>query len=149
MSVDKIGSGLLFTSGQEVLLLLRNSKHNDKTWGLPGGNQERGDLTLFDTAQREAREEMGELPSNFRVSREQKVVRGKRNEKHYTVFVCSVDPSVRNEYVPKLNHEHSDWKWVHTKHLKTLELHPVVDKFFENGQSEVVLREAEAVLCCS
>lgn len=71
--MDKIGSGLLFTSGQEVLLLLRNSKHNDKTWGLPGGNQERGDLTLFDTAQREAREEMGELPSNFRVSREQKV----------------------------------------------------------------------------
>jgi hypothetical protein len=30
----------------EVLLLLRNSKHNDKTWGLPGGNCDPGETPL-------------------------------------------------------------------------------------------------------
>ena len=41
----KIGAGLLILNGatSEVLLLLRNSRHNDKTWGLPGGNAEHGD----------------------------------------------------------------------------------------------------------
>ena len=45
-----------------MLLLLRNSKHNDNTWGLPGGNAEPGDASLLETAQREAREEMGSFP---------------------------------------------------------------------------------------
>ena len=45
-----------------MLLLLRNSKHNDKTWGLPGGNSDKGERIL-DTAKREATEEMGSMPS--------------------------------------------------------------------------------------
>ena len=49
-------------SGTDVLLLLRNSKHNDKTWGLPGGNADKGERIL-DTAKREATEEMGSMPS--------------------------------------------------------------------------------------
>ena len=49
-------------SGTDVLLLLRNSKHNDKTWGLPGGNSDKGERIL-DTAEREATEEMGSMPS--------------------------------------------------------------------------------------
>ncbi len=49
-------------SGTDVLLLLRNSKHNDLTWGLPGGNSESGDASLLDTAKREGREEMGAVP---------------------------------------------------------------------------------------
>ena len=49
-------------SGTDVLLLLRNSKHNDKTWGLPGGNSDKGERIL-DTAKREATEEMGSMPS--------------------------------------------------------------------------------------
>ena len=49
-------------SGTDVLLLLRKSKHNDKTWGLPGGNADKGERIL-DTAKREATEEMGSMPS--------------------------------------------------------------------------------------
>jgi len=49
-------------SGDKVLLLERNSKHNDRKWGLPGGNVEVGDPTLLDTASREAKEELGDLP---------------------------------------------------------------------------------------
>ena len=53
---------MLCRSGTDVLLLLRNSKHNDFTWGLPGGNAESGDASLVDTAKREGREEMGTVP---------------------------------------------------------------------------------------
>ena len=49
-------------SGSEVLLLRRASKHNDNTWGLPGGNAEDGDADLLATAVREGTEEMGGLP---------------------------------------------------------------------------------------
>ena len=45
-----------------MLLLLRSSKHNDSTWGLPGGNVELGDEDFQVTAEREAVEEMGPLP---------------------------------------------------------------------------------------
>jgi ADP-ribose pyrophosphatase YjhB (NUDIX family) len=46
-----------------VLLLRRASKHNDNTWGLPGGNAEGADGgSLLATATREAREEMGGVP---------------------------------------------------------------------------------------
>lgn len=50
------------SSGNEVLLLLRNSKHNNNTWGLPGGNVEDEDTNLLVTAKREAQEEMGSVP---------------------------------------------------------------------------------------
>ncbi len=46
-----------------MLLLRRNSKHNDNTWGLPGGNVEAGDAHLQATAMREAAEEMGKVPT--------------------------------------------------------------------------------------
>ncbi len=49
-------------SGSELLLLLRNSKHNNNTWGLPGGNVEDDDTDLLVTAKREALEEMGSVP---------------------------------------------------------------------------------------
>jgi 8-oxo-dGTP pyrophosphatase MutT (NUDIX family) len=62
---EKTGAGILFSCEDEVLLLLRNSKHNDNTWGLPGGNVEEGDASLFETAKRESTEELGPLPENF------------------------------------------------------------------------------------
>ena len=43
-------------------MLLRNSKHNNNTWGLPGGNVEDDDTNLLVTAKREAQEEMGSVP---------------------------------------------------------------------------------------
>ena len=49
-------------SNRSVLLLQRRSKHNDKKWGLPGGNAEDADASLLDTAKREAAEEMGDVP---------------------------------------------------------------------------------------
>lgn len=50
-----------------VLLLLRRSKHNDNTWGLPGGNVDPEDTSLRAAAEREAHEELGHLPEGIQV----------------------------------------------------------------------------------
>ena len=59
---NSLESPVACSSGNEVLLLLRNSKHNNNTWGLPGGNVEDEDTNLLVTAKREAQEEMGSVP---------------------------------------------------------------------------------------
>ena len=62
LKTEHVMSTCCCRSGTDVLLLLRSSKHNDKTWGLPGGNADKGERIL-DTAKREATEEMGSMPS--------------------------------------------------------------------------------------
>ena len=55
-------SVVLCRHNDKVLLLLRNSRNNNNTWGLPGGNYDQGDADLMHTATREGNEEMGALP---------------------------------------------------------------------------------------
>jgi hypothetical protein len=38
--------------------------------------------------------------------------RGKRLQKHYTVYVCAVEPAARRRYAPRLNEEHREWRWL-------------------------------------
>lgn len=60
--------------------------------------------------------------------------RGKRQQKHYTVFVADVDPTVAAGFVPKLNSESRAWRWVEWADVLAaaagsnagLELHPMV-----------------------
>ncbi|KAL6767139.1 hypothetical protein ACKKBG_A38745 [Auxenochlorella protothecoides x Auxenochlorella symbiontica] len=134
--IEKQGAGLLFTSEQHVLLLKRaNTKHNLGAWGLPGGNVEAGDESLLATAVREAVEEVGVLPP-FTISGEIKTVRGKRGQKHFTVFIATLLPEDRQAWTPVLNHEHSEFQWYPVPGLcaGTLPLHPVVDKLFRQGE---------------
>jgi hypothetical protein len=52
--------------------------------------------------------------------------RGKRLQKHYTVFVCKLKGD-RDAYQPKLNEEHSQWKWIAVEELRNRQdVHPVV-----------------------
>lgn len=126
---EKQGAGILFVSGDEVLLLERNSKHNDKTWGLPGGNVEAGDWTLRDTASREAKEELGSLPQ-YEIITEIKTRRGKTQQKHYSVFVARL-LSPQLEFSPQLNAEHRSFRWFPIAEASKLDnLHPVVDILF-------------------
>jgi len=107
---EKKGAGLLLRCNNEVLLLLRNSRHNNRTWGLPGGNCVAEDASLQETAVREALEELGTLPP-LHLARECLTTRGKRLEKHYTVFFCEVEHAVRAAWTPALNEEHVDFRW--------------------------------------
>ena len=55
--------------------------------------------------------------------------RGKRLQKHYTVFVCKLDPAEKDAYQPQLNEEHSQWKWITAAELRArTDVHPVVHK---------------------
>jgi 8-oxo-dGTP pyrophosphatase MutT (NUDIX family) len=58
----KLGAGLFFLSEGEVLLLTRNSSHNNATLSVPGGNVDLGEKKLLETAEREAVEELGSCP---------------------------------------------------------------------------------------
>jgi 8-oxo-dGTP pyrophosphatase MutT (NUDIX family) len=107
---EKRGAGLLLRSGEEVLLLLRRSAHNDLHWGLPGGNCEDGDTDLEETARREATEELGPLPP-LKLTSSHVTHRGKHLEKEYTVFSCILERTVRDAWKPKLNEEHREWRW--------------------------------------
>jgi 8-oxo-dGTP pyrophosphatase MutT (NUDIX family) len=127
------------SSKGDVLLLKRRSKHNDATWGLPGGNEEQNDGgELLSTATREAREELG-MPPPFAVAAQLLTRRGKRLQKHYTVFIAHVDPAVRQTWVPQLNEEHSDWRWVPWGEVLAgnLPLHPVTALLAQQHAAEV------------
>ena len=102
---------------------------------------------IFDTALREATEEMGRLPAFPKPppANAFTVVRGKKGGKHYTVFVCELTAASAGAFRPRLNKEHSAWRWFpaaavagsSSRALQTgrgiqepLALHPVVDAYF-------------------
>ena len=54
--------------------------------------------------------------------------RGKRLQKHYTVFLCALQGS-KEAYVPQLNEEHSEWRWFPIEELRArTDVHPVVHR---------------------
>ena len=120
---------------QRMALLLKRAptSGNGNTWGLPGGNSDPGETDLWETAMREAGEEMGDMTGS-ELHRLATVLtkRGKRDEKHYTVYV--VEMPAWEEYTPVLNEEHTAWEWVGLEELlagkgwgkKDRKLHPVV-----------------------
>lgn len=115
---DKVGAGLLIVKGERgevggrVALLLKRSMQsgNGGTWGLPGGNRDPGETDLWETALREAQEEMGVVEEAW-LERLATVLtkRGKRNEKEYTVYVVRM---LEEAWEPVLNEEHTAWEWV-------------------------------------
>ena len=116
--VDKLGAGLLLVradaaSGEpSVLLLRRTSKHHGGAWGLPGGNVEPGDASLLATAAREAKEELGAGGAPpFLVRAQLSTRRGKRGQKAFAVFVAQVASRDALGYAPRLNEEHSAFRW--------------------------------------
>lgn len=53
--------------------------------------------------------------------------RGKRGQKHYTVFVAAITPEAQAAWEPQLNHEHSEWRWLPFEEAcQRVDLHPVV-----------------------
>lgn len=65
--------------------------------------------------------------------------RGKHDQKHFTIFVSDVHPSVQLQFTPQLNVEHSEWRWVPWSDVvaMSLNLHPVVKKLVKNHAAEV------------
>ena len=55
--------------------------------------------------------------------------RGKKLQKHFTVFLAEVTPGVRASWIPELNEEHTAYDWIpiHEACARN-DLHPVVKR---------------------
>jgi 8-oxo-dGTP pyrophosphatase MutT (NUDIX family) len=102
------GSGILFTTGPKILLLLRApTVMEGGTWGIPGGaipvTREGRPMNAFASAKREALEEVGRTPDY--IITDQYVFRD--GEFTFTTFVALVE----EEFRPTLNAESTDYVW--------------------------------------
>ena len=74
--------------------------------------------------------------------------RGKRLQKHYTVFLCALQGS-KEAFVPQLNEEHSEWRWFQIEELRArTDVHPVVHRLLHAHWESVqpmLQEEGEAV----
>lgn len=122
------GSGLLFTTGERILLLERSdSVEEPGTWGIPGGAIPEGESGLRDalkSAEAEAAEELGSFPKynllNEYVYEEPDFT--------FTTFVGAV----REEFTPTLDWENDDYAWVSRSELSDYDLHFGVVELLKN-----------------
>ena len=116
------GSGLLFTTGEAVLLLKRSvAVEEPGTWGIPGGAIPKENGRLMDalvSARKEGEEEVGRLP-RFKVV--DKYV-FKDGSFKFTTFVARVD----REFTPQINWESDAYAWVNHEDTFKYRLHPGV-----------------------
>ena len=101
------GGIFLARNTQRFLLLLRNNGRTAGTWGLAGGKQEPGDNTPYQALIREIEEELGAIPT---ISKTIPIERYSSPDEHfyYNTYVLIVE----DEFLPKLNDEHSGYCWV-------------------------------------
>ena len=114
-SVKDSTAGILFTTGDSILLLKRSPiTGHPFTYGLPGGHVKNGETPL-QTARRETKEEIGTIIGQcFH----------KEHDNNWTCFFYKVA-------VPfhcYLDKEHLEYVWVPFYELKNYELHPKLKK---------------------
>jgi hypothetical protein len=72
--------------------------------------------------------------------------RGKKQQKHFTIFVADMNSEAAQHFVPKLSTESRDWKWVPWADVlaaaagssnTALDLHPVVAVLASQHVNEV------------
>jgi 8-oxo-dGTP pyrophosphatase MutT (NUDIX family) len=107
-------AGIMFLTDSGETLLLKRSPTSDMagTWAFPGGHVEDGETPL-EAAERECEEEIGFSPggeARYWTRRIAPSVVPESDEMvDYTTFIKRVD----GKFKPHLNHEHSDYAWVH------------------------------------
>lgn len=107
MDSDFRGAGFVFiTSLGKVLILQKPSKK----WCFVGGKKEKNE-TPFKTAKRETKEEIGFFPKGTVVD----YFKHKKADEDVNVY--SFIMNIKETFVPKLDSEHIDYKWVKIKHL--------------------------------
>lgn len=115
----KLGGGIVFTDGKQVLLLKRNEKGDyPGHWAIPGGKAKDGEVPI-ETARREAVEECGSSEGNrFGHFHE------KDGSHHFHVFMYSIP----KPFEIRLSGEHSDGKWVQFDEISGMKLHPKLEE---------------------
>lgn len=126
----KTAAGIFFYSkntGRYLYLLRTDSKN--PSWSIPGGKIEKQE-TLLEGVERECLEEIGYFNLDLKLIPIQKFTNGNFT---YHTFFCEVE----NEFIPKLNNEHSGYAWVredsypkplHPGLFSTVNIDIVIDK---------------------
>lgn len=116
------GSGILFTTGEKILLLKRSPYVLEPgTWGIPGGAiPEKGGrpMDALQSAKKETQEELGRVPS-FQVV-DKYVFRSGAFK--FTTFIARVN----QEFKPRLNWENDKAEWLTEDEVRRKNLHPGV-----------------------
>jgi len=101
-------SGGLFLAKEtkRFLFLLRTKGKTADTWGFVGGKKEPRDLTPFDTLTREIYEEVGNVPTVEKMIPLEQYTSNDQSFKYNTYILL-----VNQEFIPKLNDEHSSYAW--------------------------------------
>mgnify|MGYP003644087053 FL=1 len=127
-------SGCLFYAKSTKRFLFLNRQQKQKgTWGMVGGSTHDTE-SPWQGLQREIVEEIGFQPTISKTIPLELFVSKDTRFKFHT-FVCVVD----QEFVPKLNVEHSGYAWV-SVNLWPLPLHQGVKKTLQNKQIETKLQ---------
>ncbi len=128
-------------SEPHVLLLERsNESNNGGTWSMPGGNFDHTlDKTLYDTAVREALEELGSVPDITAVLGSIVVDWGKDDQNQFTVYFVETTAN-DGAWSAELNEEHTGSAWFALSDLgdEDVELHPVVEQLTSFSAMEVI-----------
>lgn len=105
-NIIQSAGALFFTeTTRRYLFLLRDNHKYSGTWCFPGGKVHKNE-TAFEGALREIQEELGlQIPYTKVIPIEKFTSADKHFEYHTYVFV------VQNEFIPKLNSEHSGYCW--------------------------------------
>ncbi len=108
MTTDIVCSGALFyaKSTKRFLFLMRSNGKTAGTWGIVGGKKEDFDASAFDALKREIVEEIGFLPEIKKTIPLELFV-SKDDRFFYHTYLMIVE----DEFIPKLNSEHSGWAW--------------------------------------
>lgn len=112
-----MGAGVMLLCGTKTLVLRRAEYKSDKWSGyfnFPGGQGEPNEST-YETALRETLEETGISPNQYQVV-------DHVGDHIYTMYVGVC----KEEIVPTLDHEHTEWKWVSISKIPSMKdkMHP-------------------------
>jgi len=109
-----MGAGIMLISPKNRTLIIKRSKYKSdpysEMWNFAGGTSEDNESD-YETAVRETKEEIGDC--DYQIYNHVKT-------KYYTLFFATVS----KEFIPTLDHEHTDYLWIDVKHLSKINLHP-------------------------
>jgi 8-oxo-dGTP pyrophosphatase MutT (NUDIX family) len=131
----KRAAGILFVCQGRVLLVRRAyDETNPEVWSIPGGHVKLAHdgmpQDVWGNAKREVVEEMGGLPPGIgRATRKHRALSKSGNV--YTTYIVELPPGAM-KWRPRLNPEHSAYRWCNRKQVKALKLHPNVARVLKN-----------------
>lgn len=105
------GGFFLAKDTKRFLLLHRTQGRTAGTWGLVGGKKEPSDATAVEALKREIEEEIGSVPAIRKFVPLELFTSNDQNFQ-YNTYVIIVD----DEFIPRLNEEHSGYCWVNYDH---------------------------------